>query len=73
MNYLDDPQRELIMQKALNAYTLSEVEQAYRELRQWVRDHPQDLGIRDAFEPLSHRKDYLSETAEMEPAEAVRS
>ena len=72
MNYLDNPQRDIIIQQALNAYTLADVEQAYRDLSQWVRDHPQDLGIRDAFEPLSHRKDYLAETAEPELAGTAR-
>lgn len=59
MNYLNDPERERILCLARRAETLTEVEQASAELRYWVQQHPDDLGIRDAFEPLSHLHDLL--------------
>jgi len=59
MNYLNDPERERILSLARRAETLAEVEQATTELRSWVQQRPDDLGIRDAFEPLSHLRDLL--------------
>ncbi|HZO88666.1 MAG TPA: hypothetical protein VFB38_10045 [Chthonomonadaceae bacterium] len=65
MNYLNDPERERILSLAHHAETLAEVEQATVELHRWVSQHPEDLGIRDAFEPLSHRRDFLQAEARL--------
>ncbi|HLK61630.1 MAG TPA: hypothetical protein VKU00_34100 [Chthonomonadaceae bacterium] len=74
MNNLNTPEREHLILFAHEANTLEEIEQATDALRQWVRQHPEDLGIRDAFEPLSHRKDFLqTEASKSERAFEVTS
>jgi hypothetical protein len=57
MRYSQDPERQRILIQALDATTLCEIDVATRELKQWVRDHPDDLGIVDAFEQLSLMED----------------
>jgi hypothetical protein len=66
MNYLNDPRRAYLLETVRCADTLSEVEKAIAELRQWIQQYPEDIGIRDAFEPLSHRKDFLLAGSEVE-------
>lgn len=57
MSYSQDPERQRILIQALDATTLCEIDVATRELKQWVRDHPDDLGIVDSFEQLSLMED----------------
>ena len=75
MNYLDDPLRERIIEKALNAYTPAEIEEAIALLREWLEKYPEDWGIRDAFEPLSALLDAQKETSEseLESADTTRA
>ena len=61
MNFLDDPQRELLVSQILSARTLSEVEEALTALHQWRERYPDDWGILDAGEQLSHFHDALLE------------
>lgn len=53
---IDNPEREKILTEALEAKTPQEVELATQQLRQWVKTHPDDPGIVDAFEPLALRR-----------------
>lgn len=57
----DNTERECIIEQAFSAFTPSEVEHATQELQQWTRTYPQDFGIVDAFEVLSHRQDAAEE------------
>lgn len=61
MNFLDDPQRELLISQILSARTLPEVEAAQAALRQWHQRYPDDWGILDGGEELSHFHDALLE------------
>lgn len=61
---LNATKRERILSLARRAETLAEVEHATTELRRWVQQHPNDLGIRDAFEPLFRLRDFLTMTAD---------
>ena len=63
MQYHDSPERKRLIEQLhytlSNTDTLADLYKIRDALRQWVRDHPEDFGIRDAFEVLSHREDYL--------------
>ena len=65
MKYADDEERNRIARQAMRAMTLAEVIHATRELDQWVDDHPDDLGIIDAYEVLEN----MREIAEFQQAE----
>ncbi len=54
-------ERERIIEQALSASTSSEIRQATQELQQWTRTYPQDFGIVDTFEVLSHKQDFAEE------------
>lgn len=57
----DNTERERIIEQALSAYTQSEITIATQDLQQWVRDYPNDSGIVDTFEVLSHKQDFAEE------------
>ncbi len=61
MKYADDVERNRIAHQALRATTLEEVDLATRELDQWVDDHPDDWGIRDAYEVLENMAEIAQE------------
>lgn len=54
-------ERERVLDQALDARTLPEIAIATRELQEWVRQHPKDVGIREAFEGLSLMQDIAEE------------
>ena len=54
----DNTERERIIEQALSAFTPSEIRHATQELQQWTRTYPQDFGIVDTFEVLSHKQDF---------------
>jgi len=68
MNYAEHPGRERILDQALKARTFSEIATATREMDQWVEDHPDDLGILDAYEVLAN----MQEIAEFQQEERSR-
>ena len=55
------------MNQALKARTLLEVALANLEMDRWVAEHPEDLGIRDAYEVL----DIMQEIAEFQQQEEL--
>ncbi len=57
MNW-NNAERERIIEQALSADTPTEIRQATLELQQWTRTYPQDAGIVDTFEVLSHKLDF---------------
>ena len=65
-------QRQCILNQALDARTLPEIAVATQELREWVRQHPDDIGITEAFEGLSLMRD-IAEEQEAERAHSSRS
>ena len=68
----NNPDRERLIEQALNASTLPEIRQATQDLQHWTRAYPQDFGIVDAFEVLSHKQDYAEEREqEAELREAI--
>lgn len=64
-----DTAREELITLVLGARSLPQIEWAERELRQWLLDHPQEQGMRDGFEQLSHMRDF-AEWLEANPEEA---
>lgn len=55
--------REILLERILDATTLSEIEGARQALREWVRAHPGDEGMSIAFEQLSLLEDAAREEA----------
>ena len=74
MSYVGNPERERVLDQALDARTLPQIATAFREMREWVRLHPEDVGIREVFEGLSLMRDIAeeqeAERAARQPAEA---
>ena len=68
MNYAEHPERERVLNQALRARTFPEIALANLEMDQWVTNHPDDLGIRDAYEVL----DNMQEIAEFQQEERRR-
>ncbi len=71
MNFAEHPERERILDQALDARTLPEIATATRKLREWVQQKPGDTGIREAFEGLSLMQD-IAEEQEAERAHSRR-
>lgn len=69
--FADNPERERILDQVLDARTLPEIATATQELREWVRQNPEDVGIREAFEGLSLMRD-IAEAQETERTHASR-
>ena len=61
MDFAGNPEREQILDRVLDARTLTEIADATQELREWVRQNPADTGIREAFEGLSLMLDITEE------------
>ena len=57
MPFLDNPQRETLITQILSARTLPEVEAAQAALCAWRQRYPNDWGILDGGEQLSHFHD----------------
>lgn len=57
MNYAEHPQRERVLDQALKARTLPEIASATLDMDHWVEDHPNDLGIMDAYEVLANMQE----------------
>ncbi len=53
MNYLDDPQRQQILTRALSARTTQHLASVSEELNAWIAAHPEDKGIQWAFEQMA--------------------
>lgn len=54
-----DQAREQLLDQVFAAHTLEAVAYARLSLRQWLHEHPEEQGMRDGFEALSHQEDYL--------------
>jgi hypothetical protein len=52
-----DVARERLLDQVFEARTLGEVSAARQALHEWLRLHPDEPGMADAFEVLSHRAD----------------
>lgn len=61
MNYADHPERERIIEQALDASTLAEIEAASREIKDWMTGHPDDRSIVDCFERMALIRNALEE------------
>ena len=56
-----DTARELVTRKVLSARSLPDVREAQQVLRDWIKAHPEDEGMRDGFEQLSLMQDIAEE------------
>ena len=59
-----DKARSQLINQVLDATTLPQVKAAQRALSAWIKDHPEEQGMRDGFEQLS----LMEDIAEMEAA-----
>lgn len=61
--------REELLNQMVEARTLPQIEVAKQALRAWLQCHPDEPGMADGFEMLSHREDWAkiqsSQPAEM--------
>jgi hypothetical protein len=53
--------RELLTEQVLDATTLPEIQSARHALREWIKAHPEDEGMSDAFEQLALMEDIARE------------
>jgi hypothetical protein len=51
-----------LFDQVLDARTPEEIIAAKEALRAWLAEYPDELGMRDAFELLSHREDFARST-----------
>ena len=51
--------REQLLDQVFAADTLEAVARARVALRQWLYEHSEEQSMRDGFEALSHREEYL--------------
>lgn len=69
-------EREELITQVLSARALSEIASAEQALSRWLEQHPEDVGLEDAFEQLSLLRDcaeWLAENpTEAEMAESTR-
>lgn len=68
MDLANDPARKSLISQMFRARTLPEAVAATEALKQWRQEHPEDDGILDGGEILSHSRDY-AEWKEANPAE----
>lgn len=61
MNFLHDPDRELLIRQILTARTLQQIGVARTALRRWRERYPDDWSILDAGEQMSHTEEALLE------------
>lgn len=59
-----DARRERLLDQVFAARTLPQIDLAKQSLRTWLREHPDELGMADAFEALSHFEDYALQQQE---------
>jgi len=64
-----DAARERVTKLVLSARTLPEIEAAKQVLREWMKAHPEEQGMRAGFEQLYT----IQEIIEGEEAERIRS
>lgn len=65
--------REELLNQMMEARTLPQIEAAKQALRCWLEQYPEEPGMADGFEMLSHREDWakIQSTPIMERREAV--
>ena len=56
-----DAARERVTKKVLSARSLPDIRKAQKMLRDWIKAHPEDEGMRDGFEQLSLMQDIAEE------------
>jgi hypothetical protein len=62
MNHADrEAARERLSDQVFSAKTLAEIMAVKQALRQWLMDHPDEPGMADGFEVLSHRQDFAEQ------------
>ncbi len=76
MKYANIEERTRIMKQALRATTFAEIALATEEMNSWVEAHPDDWGIRDAYEVLENMQEIAEfqqqeERSRRTPAEMV--
>lgn len=67
-----DTVRERLLGQVFAARTLSEIAQAKQALRDWLAEHPDEPGMADAFEVLSHQEDFARREVEA-PSKPAKS
>ena len=70
MSLETDTARDQLTNQVLDATTLPEIEGAREALRAWIKQHPEDGGMRDAFEQLAMMQE-IAETESDAPKTAT--
>ena len=70
--FLNLPERERLLNQVLDARTLTEIDAATHALREWLRQYPEDTGLREGFEGLSLMRDIAEEQEAEREQEARR-
>jgi hypothetical protein len=67
-----DAERETLLDQIVEARTLTEIAAAKEALHAWLQKHPDEPGMADAFEVLSHREDFArQQVPHAEPSRTV--
>ncbi len=66
MNTLES-EREKMLAQVLAARTPEAIAAAEQLLDDWIESHPEELGMRDAFEVLHNRREILAARTQEEP------
>ena len=66
-----DAFRDRLTNQVLDSTTLPEIMAAQHALRAWIKQHPEDEGMRDGFEQLSLMQD-IAEAEQSQEVEAMR-
>jgi hypothetical protein len=56
VSYITAEESECVIDQALSTKTLDEIEHVAQALREWIKQHPDDLSAEDALEPLAIRR-----------------
>ena len=55
----EDTARKQLIEQTLSANSLPEIEAAWQALREWMRNHPEEEGMRAGFEQLAQMREAI--------------
>lgn len=73
LNFDMNEARERLSEQVLSANTLPEIEDAKKALREWMRAHPDEQGMRDGFEQLYTLQEIIEAEEEASPGHSLKA
>ena len=73
LNFDMNEARERLSEQVLSANSLSEIEDAKKALREWMRAHPTEQGMRDGFEQLYAIQEIIEAEEASSPSRSLKS